>query len=141
MLKFRSMALNKEADTVQASQDDKRITRIGALLRKTSLDELPQFINVLRGEMSIVGPRPHMLHHTAEYSKAIDYFMKRHQIMPGITGLAQVCGHRGETKDVEAMIRRVNTDIYYIHNWSFLLDMKIIVLTVWHVLQKNEHVF
>lgn len=141
ILKFRTMSLNEESDMMQANRNDKRITRLGAMLRKTSLDELPQFINVLRGEMSIVGPRPHMLHHTVEYSKAIDYFMSRHQIMPGITGLAQVSGHRGETKEVAAMIRRVNTDIYYIYNWSFLLDMKIVLLTVWHIFRKNEHVF
>lgn len=140
-LKFRSMSLNADSDSKQASKGDSRITKVGAFLRKTSLDELPQFINVLKGEMSIVGPRPHMLQHTEEYSKTIHNFMDRHLIMPGITGLAQVSGHRGETKELEAMAKRVNADIHYIHNMSALMDIKIIALTVWQVVRRNENAF
>jgi putative colanic acid biosynthesis UDP-glucose lipid carrier transferase len=140
-LKFRSMTVNADADTKQASKGDARVTKIGAFLRKTSLDELPQFINVLKGEMSIVGPRPHMLQHTEHYSKAIHNFMDRHLIMPGITGLAQVSGHRGETKELEAMAKRVDADIHYIHNMSCLMDLKIIVLTVVQVFKRNENAF
>nr|GFB31107.1 exopolysaccharide production protein PSS, putative [Tanacetum cinerariifolium] len=129
--KFRSMKVNAEADTRQASRSDNRVTRIGAFLRKTSLDELPQFINVIKGEMSIVGPRPHMIQHTELYSQTIHNFMDRHLIMPGITGLAQVSGYRGETKELSAMANRVNADIQYIYNMSGQLDLKIIYLTVW----------
>ena len=140
-LKFRSMHTSKDADFKQASKGDSRITRIGAFLRKTSIDELPQFINVLKGEMSVVGPRPHMLRHTEDYSKTIHNFMDRHTVMPGITGLAQVAGHRGETKEVEAMVKRVNADIHYVRNWSFLLDMKIVLLTVIKALKGSENAF
>ncbi|SFQ83020.1 exopolysaccharide biosynthesis polyprenyl glycosylphosphotransferase [Hymenobacter arizonensis] len=137
-LKFRSMAPNAEADERQASRGDQRVTKVGAFLRKTSLDELPQFLNVLRGEMSVVGPRPHMLRHTQDYAQVIDNFMDRHAVTPGITGLAQVCGHRGETKEVESMARRVNADLQYIRHWSFLLDLKIVLLTVWQMAQPDE---
>ncbi|NML66997.1 exopolysaccharide biosynthesis protein [Hymenobacter sp. RP-2-7] len=140
-LKFRSMTLNSEADSQQARKGDNRITKLGAFLRQTSLDELPQFINVLRGEMSIVGPRPHMLHHTAEYSQAIPHFMDRLQILPGITGLAQISGYRGETKEVTAMENRVNADIHYINNRSAQMDLKIIALTVAQVIKKDCSVF
>lgn len=140
-LKFRSMTVNAAADSQQASKGDNRITKVGSFLRKTSLDELPQFVNVLRGEMSVVGPRPHMLRHTHDYSQAIDNFMDRHRIMPGITGLAQVCGYRGETKELESMVKRVNADIDYIHNWSFLLDLKIVLLTAWKVSRNDSDVF
>ena len=139
--KFRSMRVNADSDTKQASRGDARVTRVGAYLRKTSLDELPQFINVLLGEMSIVGPRPHMLAHTEEYSQAIHNFMDRHLGMPGITGLAQVSGYRGETRELSAMAKRVNADVYYLQNQSFWLDVKIILLTVQQALRKNEHVF
>lgn len=128
--KFRSMTVSADADRTQASRGDSRITKVGAYLRKTSIDELPQFINVLLGDMSIVGPRPHMVLHTEQYSKVIHNFMDRHLIMPGITGLAQVAGHRGETKEVGAMHERVKADIHYIQNWSFFLDLKIVFLTV-----------
>lgn len=140
-IKFRSMAVNADADSKQATKEDIRVTRTGAFLRKTSLDELPQFFNVLRGEMSVVGPRPHMLQHTAEYSKAIYNFMDRHLIMPGITGLAQVSGHRGETKELNAMTKRVNADIHYIRNISFLMDTKIILLTVLQVIKRDSNAF
>lgn len=139
--KFRSMLVNNDANTRQASLGDSRITKVGAFLRKTSLDELPQFLNVLRGEMSVVGPRPHMLKHTEDYSKVINNFMDRHLVMPGITGLAQVSGHRGETKEVEDMVKRFNADIHYLRNWSFRLDLKIVLRTATQVFGDNKHVF
>ena len=128
--KFRSMCTNEKADELQAVKGDSRITKIGAFIRKTSIDELPQFINVFLGDMSVVGPRPHMLKHTEEYSRLIDKFMIRHLIKPGITGWAQVKGYRGETKTLEDMEGRVQKDVWYIENWSFILDLKIIVKTV-----------
>ena len=139
--KFRSMYINTDADSRQASKGDSRITEVGAFLRRTSLDELPQFINVLRGEMSVVGPRPHMLRHTEDYSKTIHNFMDRHRVMPGITGLAQVTGYRGETTEVDSMVKRVNADIHYVRNWSFWLDVKIVVRTVGQILKGNENAF
>ena len=140
-LKFRSMTINADADVRQACKGDCRVTKVGHFLRKTSLDEFPQFINVLKGEMSVVGPRPHMLLHTQEYSQVIDNFMERHTIMPGITGLAQVCGHRGEIKGLKSMAQRVNADIHYIHHWSFLLDIKIVLLTVWKLVRNDEKAY
>ena len=137
-LKFRSMYLNAASDSKQASRNDNRITVVGAFLRKTSLDELPQFINVLRGEMSVVGPRPHMLQHTEQYTQVIHHYMERHQVLPGITGLAQVAGHRGETKELETMAQRVNADMHYLRNWSFQLDMKIVCLTMVQALKGSE---
>ncbi|MBN4072118.1 undecaprenyl-phosphate glucose phosphotransferase [Flavobacteriales bacterium AH-315-E23] len=128
--KFRTMRVNGVQDEVQATKGDSRVTKLGAFLRGSSLDELPQFFNVIIGNMSVVGPRPHMLKHTEEYSKLIDKFMARHFIKPGITGLAQVRGYRGETKETDQMYRRARTDVWYIENWSFLLDIKIIYLTV-----------
>jgi Undecaprenyl-phosphate glucose phosphotransferase len=139
--KFRSMRVNTEANSAQATRDDKRITKIGAFMRRTSIDELPQFFNVLMGEMSIVGPRPHMISHTEEYSKMIDQFMVRHFMKPGITGWAQVKGYRGETKTTDAMQNRVEADVWYLENWSFLLDMKIIFLTVWNIIRGEENAF
>lgn len=129
-LKLRTMKVNSEADERQATKDDPRITTIGKWLRKTNLDELPQFFNVLMGQMSVVGPRPHMLRHTAEYSKMFDQFMVRHLIKPGITGWAQVNGYRGETINPDRMLKRVEHDVWYIENWSLMLDMKIIYLTI-----------
>jgi Undecaprenyl-phosphate glucose phosphotransferase len=133
--KFRSMVLNDEADTRQAEENDERITSIGHFLRRHNLDELPQFINVLKGQMSIVGPRPHMLNHTSSYRHLIDTFMVRHLITPGITGLAQSRGLRGETPEKEDMEARVKADVYYLENWSLLLDVKIIFVTVWNMLR------
>ena len=127
--KFRSMKPNKDAHLYQATKDDKRITKVGKFLRKTSIDELPQFYNVLFGEMSIVGPRPHMVSHTNMYAKRIDKFMVRHFVKPGITGLAQISGFRGEVETDKDIIGRVKYDIFYIENWSFLLDLKIISQT------------
>ena len=128
-LKFRSMRINSQADTAQATKDDTRFTKVGKFIRKTSLDEFPQFINVLKGEMSIVGPRPHMLKHTDEYSKLINKYMIRQFLKPGITGWAQVNGFRGETKTVVQMQKRVEHDIWYMENWSLWLDVRIMFLT------------
>ena len=133
--KFRSMVLNDEADTRQAEENDERITSIGHFLRRHNLDELPQFINVLKGQMSVVGPRPHMLNHTSAYRQLIDTFMVRHLITPGITGLAQSRGLRGETPETEDMEARVKADVYYLENWSLLLDVKIVLVTVWNMLR------
>jgi putative colanic acid biosynthesis UDP-glucose lipid carrier transferase len=139
--KFRSMKVNKDSDTKQASKDDDRITRIGKILRKTSLDELPQFFNVFKGEMSVVGPRPHMLSHTEQYRAIIDQFMVRHFLKPGITGWAQVTGFRGETKEHYQMTRRVEQDIYYLENWSLMFDVRIIFLTVYLAVKGDEKAF
>lgn len=128
--KFRSMRQNSDADLKQATQNDPRITKVGAFLRKTSLDELPQFINVLKGQMSIVGPRPHMLKHTEEYSNLVGNFMNRHAIKPGITGLAQIKGYRGEINDFTLLQNRVRLDRFYVNNWTLFFDMRIVLLTV-----------
>ncbi|SDR75594.1 putative colanic acid biosysnthesis UDP-glucose lipid carrier transferase [Formosa sp. Hel1_31_208] len=127
--KFRSMTPNKDAHLYQATRGDQRITKIGKLIRKTSIDELPQFFNVLFGDMSVVGPRPHMVSHTNMYAKRVDKFMVRHFVKPGITGLAQVSGFRGEIETDKDIIGRVKYDIFYIENWSLLLDLKIITQT------------
>lgn len=137
-IKFRSMKVNDDADKVQATKDDPRKFPFGDFMRKTNIDELPQFINVFKGDMSIVGPRPHMLKHTEEYSKLINRFMVRHLAKPGITGLAQVSGFRGETKYIDQMEGRVKKDIEYIENWTFLLDIKIIIKTITNVLFAQE---
>ena len=128
-LKFRSMIENKTADTQQATKNDARVTRIGRFLRKTSIDELPQFFNVLLGDMSVVGPRPHMINENEKYAKSIKKFMVRHFVKPGITGMAQVKGFRGEIETETDIINRVKYDIYYLENWSILLDLNIILLT------------
>ncbi len=128
--KFRSMTVNKDSHTLQATKNDKRITSVGRILRKTSLDEFPQFINVLIGNMSVVGPRPHMLKHTEEYSQLVDKFMLRQFMKPGITGWAQVRGYRGETTETIMMEKRIEHDIWYMENWSLMLDLKIIFMTI-----------
>ena len=140
-LKLRSMHVNTDSDKIQASRGDSRITKVGAVLRKTSLDELPQFINVLIGDMSVVGPRPHMLAHTEEYSKKVDKFMARHFVKPGITGLAQAKGFRGETRELKQMEWRVKLDRFYVYNWSMWLDIKIISLTIFSSILKTEDVY
>lgn len=127
--KFRSMHVNKDADTAQATKDDPRKFPFGNFMRKTNIDELPQFFNVLKGDMSIVGPRPHMLHHTEMYGKLIDNYMVRLFCKPGITGYAQVTGYRGETKELWQMQGRIERDIWYVEHWSLGLDLKIIVKT------------
>lgn len=139
--KFRTMTVNENADFMQAKRNDSRITSVGAVLRKTNLDELPQFFNVLLGQMSVVGPRPHMLKHTEEYSKIVDKFMVRHLIKPGITGMAQVMGYRGDTSDPRLMEKRVQYDVWYLENWSFLLDLKIVFLTVWNMVRGDKNAF
>ena len=130
--KFRSMVVHheKNGDITQASRNDVRVTRIGAFLRRTSLDELPQFFNVLQGHMSIVGPRPHALAHNEYYKDLVESYMQRHKVKPGITGWAQVCGYRGETDTLDKMQKRVEYDLWYIDNWSLWIDVKIIFLTV-----------
>jgi undecaprenyl-phosphate galactose phosphotransferase/putative colanic acid biosynthesis UDP-glucose lipid carrier transferase len=130
--KFRTMRTLEDGEEVrQATRNDNRITRIGRWLRATSVDELPQLINVLRGEMSLVGPRPHAVAHNNQYEPVIAEYAKRHQVKPGITGWAQVCGYRGETPDHELMRRRVEHDLWYIDNWSLVLDTVILARTVW----------
>ncbi len=139
--KFRTMELNNQADTFQATRHDPRITRIGALLRRTSLDELPQFINVIQGTMSIVGPRPHPLLLNEVFSKRIGKFMSRHSVNPGITGLAQVKGYRGETRELHDMKGRYRLDVFYIENWSLPLDIKIIIQTIAHLFKGSEKAY
>jgi putative colanic acid biosysnthesis UDP-glucose lipid carrier transferase len=140
-LKFRSMRMNANANTMQATRNDARITRIGRFLRRTNLDEFPQFLNVLRGDMSIVGPRPHMLKHTTDYSKIIEQYMIRQFLKPGITGWAQVNGFRGETKTLEQMRKRVEYDLWYMENWSWWLDIRIMFLTIFNTIKGEENAF
>ncbi|HIZ00843.1 MAG TPA: undecaprenyl-phosphate glucose phosphotransferase [Candidatus Bacteroides merdipullorum] len=139
--KFRSMRVNTEADNVQATRDDPRVTRWGHFLRRSNLDETPQFFNVLRGDMSIVGPRPHMLKHTEEYSKLINKYMVRHYVKPGITGWSQVSGFRGETKALGDMENRIRNDIWYIEHWSFMLDLYIIYKTLANAIRGEENAY
>ncbi len=139
--KFRSMHVNKDADLEQATENDPRKFAFGNFMRKTNIDELPQFWNVLRGDMSIVGPRPHMLHHTEIYSELIDKYMVRHFCKPGITGWAQVTGFRGETKELWQMEERVERDIWYIEHWTFMLDIKIIYKTIKSVIIPDKHAY
>ena len=139
--KFRSMRVNAQCDTLQATEHDPRKTRIGEIIRKTSIDELPQFINVFKGDMSIVGPRPHMLKHTQEYSQLINKFMVRHFVKPGITGWAQVTGYRGETKELWQMEGRVMRDIWYIEHWTFLLDLYIMYKTVYNAIHGEKEAY
>lgn len=139
--KFRSMKPNPVADLYQVTKGDQRITRMGRFLRKTSIDELPQFINVLKGDMSVVGPRPHMVSHTHMYAERIDKFMVRHFIKPGITGLAQVSGYRGEVETDDDIINRVRLDIFYLENWSLLLDLKIVFQTIYNAVRGEEKAY
>lgn len=139
--KFRSMYINAGDESQQAKKDDARVTPIGKFLRRSSLDEMPQFFNVLMGNMSVVGPRPHMIKHTTDYNDHINNFMVRHFVKPGITGLAQVSGLRGETKRVSDMKRRVSTDIEYVQRWSLITDIKICLLTVIVTLKGDENAF
>ncbi|MBA4318703.1 MAG: undecaprenyl-phosphate glucose phosphotransferase [Flavobacterium sp.] len=139
--KFRSMYINVGDESQQAKKEDARITPIGKFLRRTSLDEMPQFFNVLMGNMSVVGPRPHMIKHTTDYNDHINNFMVRHFVKPGITGLSQVSGLRGETKKVSDMKRRVSTDIEYVQRWSLITDIKICFLTVIVTLKGDKNAF
>ena len=139
--KFRTMRVNDQADTMQAVKDDPRKTKIGDFLRRTNLDEFPQFINVFKGDMSVVGPRPHMLKHTEQYSALIDKYMVRHLVKPGVTGWAQVTGYRGETNTLEQMEGRVKRDVWYIENWTFFLDLKIIVVTLVNMFRGDKNAY
>lgn len=139
--KFRSMKRNNESDTKSASKDDQRITRIGNFIRRTSIDELPQFINVLKGDMSVVGPRPHMKKQSLGFQNDIENYFKRNAVKPGITGLAQVSGYRGEIKKKSDIENRIRLDIFYIEKWSFLLDIKIILMTIINVIKGEEKAY
>ena len=139
--KFRSMTPSLTADLYQATKGDTRVTKVGRIIRKTSMDELPQFINVLKGDMSVVGPRPHMVSHTHMYAEKIDKFMVRHFVKPGITGLAQVSGYRGEVETDSDIINRVKCDIFYLENWSIILDLKIVFKTVFNAVRGEEKAY
>lgn len=137
-LKFRTMRTNGECNIRQCTKHDPRVFPFGRFLRRTNLDELPQFFNVLMGDMSIVGPRPHMLYHTDYYSKLIPHYMNRHFVRPGITGWAQVTGFRGETRELWQMEGRVRCDMWYINHWSLWLDLRIMVMTVKTIFVRDE---
>lgn len=139
--KFRSMRMNDQADTKQATKNDPRVTAVGRFLRKSNLDEMPQFLNVLMGQMSVVGPRPHPIRLNQQYREIIDKYMVRHFVLPGITGWAQVNGFRGETRTPELMERRVELDVWYLENWSFLLDLRIVVKTVTNMFGKDPNAY
>ncbi len=138
IVKFRTMKKNGFSDTVPATRDDKRITKIGKFLRRTSIDELPQFFNVLIGNMSVIGPRPHINQHHKEYRSIVNKFMIRHTVKPGITGYAQVNGHRGEIRGIKDMKERIEFDIAYIEKWSVWLDVKIFLLTIVKLLKGDS---
>lgn len=140
-IKFRSMRVNADADRLQATKNDPRKTKWGDIMRKTNIDELPQFVNVLKGDMSVVGPRPHMVKHTEEYSHIIDKYMFRHWVKPGITGWSQVTGYRGETKNLCQMEGRIRGDIWYVENWSFGLDLYIIYKTISNALRGEDNAY
>lgn len=140
-LKFRSMKFDPNSNFKQASKGDSRVTRVGSFLRKSSLDELPQLLNVLMGEMAIVGPRPHAIPMNREFAEKIENFMFRHMVKPGITGLAQAKGLRGEINDAFDMNARLRYDLFYIKNWSFLFDIKIILLTFYSLIFKNDNAY
>lgn len=135
MLKFRSMYINDQSDIEQSDENDHRVTSIGKFLRASSIDELPQFWNVLTGDMSLIGPRPHMLYHTDYYSKLIPDYMRRHEMRPGLTGYAQIKGFRGPTPQLEDMEKRVKADLEYIDNYSLWLDFKIFFITISRILR------
>jgi putative colanic acid biosynthesis UDP-glucose lipid carrier transferase len=139
--KFRTMFLNPDKEHVQAKKHDIRVTKIGSILRKTSLDEFPQFINVLFGQMSVVGPRPHMISHTQEFSQLVDHYMVRQLLKPGITGWAQVNGYRGEITHPDQLKMRVSKDLWYLENWSVWLDFRIIVLTATGLFKEDKHAY
>ncbi len=140
-LKFRSMKQNKDADLMQATENDTRVTTIGKFIRRTSIDEFPQFINVIKGEMSLVGPRPHMLKHTNDYSKIVDEYMIRQFLKPGITGWAQINGYRGEITNPEQIRMRVDKDLWYLENWNLWLDIQILFLTVYYVIRGDKNAY
>jgi len=139
--KFRTMRVNKNADKIQAIKNDMRVTKIGSFLRKSNLDELPQFFNVLKGNMSVVGPRPHMIFHTEQYSKIINKYMVRHFVKPGITGWAQVNGYRGNTAEKHLMEKRIEHDMWYLENWNIWLDIQIIFMTTFNVVKGEKNAY
>lgn len=139
--KFRTMRINKESNSIGTLVNDPRITPIGKFLRKTRIDELPQFINVFLGQMSVVGPRPHMIKHTEEYSRLVNEFLVRQFVKPGITGWAQTTGYIDESRKLQEMKDKVIKDIWYIENWSFLLDIKIILLTIYNIIRKDKNAY
>ncbi len=141
ILKFRTMRLHDDSKVKQATKNDDRITKLGNILRKTSIDELPQFLNVFLGDMSVVGPRPHAVKHNVEFKKKIDRFIQRHAVKPGITGLAQAKGYRGETVKFSDISGRVRLDRFYVKNWSLVLDFKIILLTIVSILRGSENAY
>jgi putative colanic acid biosynthesis UDP-glucose lipid carrier transferase len=140
-LKFRSLRVNDQADSIQVSRNDNRITRLGRIMRKTNIDELPQVLNIFLGDMSVVGPRPHMLKHTEQFSELYKEYMIRHFVKPGLTGWAQVNGFRGEIKDNEFLRKRVEYDTWYMENWSLFLDLKIIMLTILVTIKGDKNAF
>ncbi len=140
-IKFRTMKVNSQADSLQATEHDPRKTKVGDFLRRTNIDELPQFINVFLGDMSVVGPRPHMLRHTEQYSRLVDRYMVRHVVKPGITGWAQVNGYRGLTDEIWKMEKRVEYDVWYIENWSAPLDFKIVMRTIVNAIRGDRNAF
>jgi putative colanic acid biosynthesis UDP-glucose lipid carrier transferase len=135
------MRINTESDRRQAVKDDQRLTSIGSFIRKTSLDEFPQFINVLLGDMSVVGPRPHMIYHSTTYQKLVEGFTFRHFVKPGITGLAQISGLRGEINGVEVLQARIQKDTEYIEHWNLIHDLKICFLTIYFLVMGDEHAY
>jgi putative colanic acid biosysnthesis UDP-glucose lipid carrier transferase len=137
-IKFRTMVVNKEADLVPAIENDRRITRLGWFLRKHHLDEMPQLLNVWWGDMSMIGPRPHMVSDNSKYAALLNFYAYRHRVKPGITGLAQVLGYVGSISNLDHMKERVRKDIYYIHNWSPALDVRIIYGTIFKMIGKRE---
>jgi Undecaprenyl-phosphate glucose phosphotransferase len=140
-IKFRSMRVNKESNEKQATKNDSRVTKLGAFLRKSNLDEMPQFFNVFMGDMSIVGPRPHMLKHTDDYSKLLNKYMVRHFLKPGITGWAQIHGYRGEIKHMQDISNRVEYDLWYLENWSLWLDTRIILMTAFNMVKGEKNAY
>jgi putative colanic acid biosynthesis UDP-glucose lipid carrier transferase len=140
-IKFRSMKVNKDAHLKQASKGDPRITRLGRFLRKTNVDEFPQFFNVFKSDMSVVGPRPHMIKHTEDYSKLVNQYMVRQFLKPGITGWAQIKGCRGEIKTTGDVQNRLECDLWYLENWSLWLDTKIILLTVLNMIKGEKNAY
>lgn len=141
VLKFRSMYVNGFSNKKQTSNNDNRLTKVGKFIRKTSIDEMPQFINVFLGTMSVVGPRPHPIFLTEQYAKIIDKYMVRHFVKPGVTGLAQIKGYRGQVQDSEHMRNRIRLDKFYIENWSLMLDIEIIIKTGLNIFKKNSHIY
>lgn len=140
-LKFRTLRVNQESDSKQVTKDDDRITPLGRFMRKTNIDELPQFINVFLGDMSVVGPRPHMLKHTTDFTNIYKQYMVRHFIKPGVTGWAQVNGYRGVISENKYLVKRIEHDIWYLENWSISLDLKIILMTVYNTVKGDKNAF